>query len=171
MAGWHHDNANWKPKQCAYCTSKFIPKSGVHKFCSDVCKRKHLREIGHYSTKSQYAAINGDWKRYFSRLCAQTHRKGIINRDDCVQILEKQDYKCALSGVPLTCVLDRGVKNPTNASLDRIHPAKGYSPSNVQLVCAVLNCFRNNTPVDDYINWCRKVVEYADQKAQFSPRI
>jgi hypothetical protein len=56
-----------------------------------------------------------------------------------------------------------GTKSLTNASLDRIDPQKGYEPANVQLVCVVLNSFRNNVPVEDFVGWCRKVVDHAEK--------
>jgi hypothetical protein len=163
MAGWNHDNANWKPKQCGYCAGAFVPKSGVHKFCSEPCKRRYRREFGAYTTEAQYGLINGRWDKYFSRLCTQKHRKGTITRDDCITILNRQQGRCALSGEVLTCSLNLGFKNPTNASLDRINPQKGYEPTNVQLVCAVLNSFRSNTPVEEFVDWCRKVATHAEK--------
>lgn len=165
MAGWNHDNANWNAKTCAYCASSFNPKSGAHKFCTGRCKGKYRREFGHYRTEAQYELISGDWGKYFSRLCNQKHRKGVISRDDCIRMLKAQDYKCALSGEELTCRLEKGVVTPTNASLDRINPKGPYTPDNVQLVCAVLNSFRNDTPLADFVGWCKKVVEYDRQKA------
>lgn len=161
MAGWNHTNANWKPKACKLCGAKFVPHSGVHKFCSRRCKEQARR--GADNTTNQYARINGDWGKYFSRLCAQKHRKGVITRDQCLTLLQQQEGKCALSGVPLTCNLSVGTKNPTNASLDRINPAGGYTPANVQLVCAVLNSFRSNTPAEEFVDWCRKVAAHAEK--------
>lgn len=166
MSGWNHDNASWTPKECAYCRRQFTPNSGVHKFCSLPCKGKHRREFGHYRTEAQYELISGRWDKYFSRLCNQKHRKGVITRADCLRILERQQGRCALSGEVLTCHLKKGVITPTNASLDRINPQGPYTPDNVQLVCAVLNSFRNDTALDEFIDWCRKVADYGVQKPQ-----
>jgi len=161
MVGWHHDNTSWKPKQCGYCNGVFTPKSGSHKFCTTRCKEQSIRGVE--NTPRQYTRISGRWDKYFSRLCGQKHRKGVITREDCLGILARQDGRCALSGEPLTCILNVGTKTPTNASLDRIDPKKGYTPANVQLVCAVLNSFRNNIPVEDFVGWCRKVAEHAEK--------
>lgn len=161
MAGWNHDNASWKPKQCGYCEGVFTPKSGSHKFCSRRCKEK--ARCGTDNTTTQYARISGRWDKYFSRLCGQKHRKGVITRDDCIAILNRQGGRCALSGETLTCDLSVGNKNHTNASLDRIDPRKGYEHTNVQLVCAVLNSFRNSVSVEDFVGWCRKVTQYAEK--------
>jgi len=161
MAGWHHDSANWKPKDCFSCGTSFTPKSGVHKYCSTRCKEKAI--CGAENTPRQYIRISGRWDKYFTRLCNQKHRKGVISPEDCLAILGHQQGRCALSGQPLTCTLQKGTKTRTNASLDRIDPKLGYVPSNVQLVCVVLNVWRSDTPLAEYIDWCRKVVEHAEK--------
>jgi hypothetical protein len=79
-------------------------------------------------------------------------------------LLEKQEYKCALTGIPLTCRLKLGEKTKTNASLDRINPKGSYHPSNVQLVCVAVNSFRVDISIKDFQYWCRKVAEYALRK-------
>jgi hypothetical protein len=76
-------------------------------------------------------------------------------------LLATQGGKCALSGVELTCTLQRGVVSKTNVSIDRIDPKGAYTLDNVQLVCAVLNKFRIDTPLDEFIDWCRKVADHA----------
>lgn len=163
MAGWHHENAKWKPRKCAFCHTQFTPKSGAHKFCTARCKGSYRREVGHARTEAQYALISGRWDKYFLRLCGQKHRKGVITREDCLRILEQQQGRCALSGEILTCRLEKGSKTPTNASLDRKDPSGGYEPSNIHLVCAVLNSFRNNVPLDEFVTWCKKVADHAEK--------
>jgi hypothetical protein len=158
MAGWNHKNANWNAKTCAYCAGSFTPKSGPHKYCSTRCKEKAL--CGTENTSRQYTRISGRWDKYFTRLCNQKHRKGRITREDCLALLEKQNYKCALSGETLTCRLEVGVRTLTNASIDRIDAKGSYAMDNIQLVCTVLNSFRNETPLDEFVLWCKKVAEY-----------
>ena len=163
MTGWNHNNADWSLRNCEYCREQFSPNSGAHKFCSPKCKGRYRREFGTYQTEAQYELISGRWDKYFSRLCGQKHRKGIINREDCIRILEQQQGRCALSGELLTCKLEKGSRTRTNASLDRKDINGGYAPSNIQLVCSVLNSFRNNTPLDEFVGWCKKVADY-DEK-------
>lgn len=158
MAGWNHDNANWKDKSCAVCGALFKPKSGVHKFCSDQCKGKWQYISGKVSTSSQYAEISGNWQRYLSRLQYVAGRKREnLNRDVLLKILERQDYKCALSGIPLTCKLEVGKKFNTNASVDRIEAGGPYSEDNVQLVCHALNHWRADTPIEEFVMFCKAV--------------
>lgn len=80
------------------------------------------------------------------------------------QIRVQQGGKCALSGVELTCILQKGVVSKTNASIDRIDPKGEYVLGNIQLVCSVINKFRIDTPVDEFVDWCKKVSDYALRK-------
>lgn len=164
MAGWHHDNANWKPKACAACGTLFTPKSGIHKFCSVACKGRWKYITGTFTTERQYEQISGNWGRYLSRLMASNGRRRTnLTRDELMAQLVKQDYKCALSGVPLTCQLERGTHCQTNASVDRIVAGGPYTADNIQLVCRALNHWRADTPVHDFVEWCRRVVEHHDR--------
>lgn len=161
MAGWNHTNAKWKPKKCVVCETEFTPKSGVNKFCSPQCKGKWKYITGAGSTEAQYAEISGDWGRYLSRrLYCAGMRRDKLPRDALFRILERQGYRCALSGVPLTCILEKGVAHPTNASVDRIVAGGAYTEDNVQLVCVVLNMWRGNRSPEDFINWCKLVAAY-----------
>jgi hypothetical protein len=81
-----------------------------------------------------------------------------------IKLLAAQDGKCALSGVELTCILQKGVITKTNASIDRIDPKGVYTQDNVQLVCAILNKFRIDTPIDEFVDWCKKVANHAIYK-------
>lgn len=78
--------------------------------------------------------------------------------------LEKQKFKCALSGVQLTCKLEKGINFPTNASVDRVVAGGSYTPDNIQIVCRALNAWRNDTTVADFVEWCRLVVNFNDRK-------
>ena len=151
-------------KLCAVCGTEYVLKSGAHKYCSLPCKRKYAREEGAESTKRQYELINGRWDKYVGRLLMRGDRRAALTKQDLLDLLEKQNYCCALTGVEMTCVLEKGTINKTNVSIDRIDPKGPYIKENIQLVCAVVNKFRIDTPLDEFIDWCRKVTEHALQK-------
>ena len=163
MVGWNHANATWKPKTCAVCNKPFIPNSGVHKFCSAACKGKWPYITGKLTTESQYKEISGSWPRYFSRLLVNKKRAA-LSREDLIFLLHVQDARCALTGVPLTCQLEKGVKCPTNASVDRIAAGGPYTLDNVQLVCVAVNKWRGDTPIEEFVEWCRLVVSHAEKE-------
>lgn len=161
MVGWKQANAVWKSKSCAVCGTVFTPKSGRHKFCTESCKGKWKYITGSMTTEVQYKLISGNWSRYISRLLyCGGRRRDLLTREVLLARLEKQNYLCALSGVPLTCELSKGVTCNTNASVDRIIPGGSYTPDNIQLVCVVLNNWRYDTTIAEFIRWCKKVAEY-----------
>lgn len=160
MPGWHHDNAKWNPKKCAVCGAEFAPSSGAHKFCSGACRGKWKYITGATTTASQYEYISGNWGRYFSRLLARSFRRENLSRSLLLHLLEQQGGRCALSGVRLTCQLERGVRTWTNASIDRIDPTGGYTPDNVHLVCAAVNGFKHSMQAGEFVWWCRQVSEH-----------
>ena len=148
-------------RPCAGCGGVFIPKVNNQKYCGIKCRRAVYRTSGPESTDRQYALISGNWVKYFNRLCTRSFNRSGLTSAQMVDLLHKQGGKCALSGVELTCVLQKGVVSKTNASIDRIDPKGPYTVENVQLVCAVLNKFRIDTPLDEFVSWCRKVAKHA----------
>lgn len=142
-------------KKCPNCSVNFL---GIQKqkFCTPECKGAWKYSSKNITTDIQYARISGDWYRYFQRLLCRSERKQLTVAD-CLVLLEKQKYKCALSGVPLTCQLVRGQRIKTNASIDRLHAGGEYVIDNVQLVCAALNSWRSDTELSEFIWWCQQV--------------
>lgn len=161
MPGWNHDNANWKQKECPVCNTTFTPSGANHKFCCRKCRDKWKYISGACSTENQYKDISGNWVRYVSRLMYYGGRKrDKLNRDIVLRKLGEQDYKCALTGVPLTCLLEKGKTFHTNASIDRIEAGGPYTEDNIQIVCRAVNYWRADLTVDQFVDWCRLVVEH-----------
>ena len=109
-------------RPCAGCGGVFIPKVNNQKYCGITCRRAVYRTNGPESTDRQYALISGNWVTYFNRLCTRSFNRSGLTSAQMVDLLHKQGGKCALSGVELTCVLQKGVVSKTNASIDRISP-------------------------------------------------
>jgi hypothetical protein len=114
--------------------------------------------------KRQYERISGDWTRYFNRLNRRTTKRPTLTTTHLKAQLEKQNGLCALSGVPLTCLLEQGKKFKTNASIDRIRAGEEYTPDNIQLVCSALNSWRADTDLAEFIWFCRQVTKHQDGK-------
>jgi len=87
-----------------------------------------------------------------------------LTKELILKKLEEQNYKCALSGVQLTCKLERGVKCPTNASVDRVEAGGPYTEDNIQVVCRALNSWRADLSVEEFVDWCRLVVQHSDKR-------
>jgi hypothetical protein len=82
-------------------------------------------------------------------------------------ILIKQNYRCALTGKELTCILEVGQKCSTNASIDRIDAGGSYQEENIQLVCAAVNSFRNKISLPEFIAWCKAVTEHNSKEENY----
>ena len=151
-------------KSCPNCSDSFL---GILKqrFCCESCKGEYKYKSKTTTTESQYKHISGNWERYFNRLLNRKYRAD-LSIEDCLSLLEKQNYKCALSGVELTCILEVGVKYKTNASIDRIEAGGPYIKENIQLVCSVLNSWRADTNLSEYIWWCKKVTECQEKEGR-----
>ena len=151
-------------KNCVICGTEFVARSGPHKFCSQTCKDKHNQTKGSMTCKRQYERISGDWTRYFNRLNRRTGKRPVLTTQHMLDQLEKQKGLCALSGVPLTCLLEQGKKFKTNASIDRIIAGGEYTPDNIQLVCAALNSWRMDTELNEFIWFCQQVTKHQEGK-------
>jgi len=104
---------------------------------------------------------NGCWRRYFVRIVNYHKRRQTISAKQVQEIYDRQEGKCAFTGLPMTC--HRGRPNlmaPLNASMDRIIPGGLYTVENVQLVCVALNVFRGVLSIPDFIRWCHRVAAY-----------
>jgi len=162
-----HELKVFPDKSCVICGTTFTPKSGAHKYCSVKCKEKHNQNKGSMQVRRQYERISGNWEKYFKRLLAQKYRDG-LKLEEVLVVLKAQDYKCSLSGEPLTCTLKQGVKYKTNASFDRIDAGGPYSIDNLQLVCSVVNSWRADTDLAEFIVFCKKVAAWQERKEQGS---
>lgn len=81
---------------------------------------------------------------------------------DAWAIFEEQKEKCALSGLPLEFVRwYKKDRTKQTASLDRKDSSKGYTKDNVQWVHKDINIMKNVYSTDDFINYCKLVVEHA----------
>jgi len=153
-----------KIKLCCICNKSFIAQSGPHRFCSVGCKEKNNQINGSMSCARQYQRISGDWSRYFNRLNRRTGKRPTLTTEHMLIQLGKQNGLCAISGIPLTCLLEQGKKFKTNASIDRIIAGAEYTPDNIQLVCSALNSWRSDTELNEFIWFCKQVAKYQEDK-------
>lgn len=81
-----------------------------------------------------------------------------LTKEILYNILDKQNFKCALSGLPIT--LHRNYKEQRisqTASLDRIDSNKGYSEDNIQWVHKKINYMKNVLDELEFIELCKLV--------------
>jgi hypothetical protein len=70
-------------------------------------------------------------------------------------LLQKQNFKCALSGLEIEC----GYKNSHSASLDRIDNTKGYTEDNVQWLHKDVNFLKNRMKQEKFIFYCKEIAK------------
>lgn len=147
-------------RKCRCCGEEIMMAKNQH-FCSETCKGKWKYINRNVTTESQYLRISGNWKRYVSRLLYYGGRKrDQLTQDILLKKLKEQDFKCKLTGEPLTCDLKKGTISMTNASIDRIIAGGPYTEDNIQIVCRAVNYWRNNLTVKEFVDWCQKVVDH-----------
>jgi secreted Zn-dependent insulinase-like peptidase len=88
---------------------------------------------------------------------AKNRAEVTITVDYLMDIFEKQQGKCALSGVEMTW--HKGKILPTSISIDRIDNSKGYVEGNVRLVCVVVNAFKSTQTDDELYEFAKCLVE------------
>lgn len=151
-------------KLCIQCGGSFVATGPAGMYCSKTCGQRYRYVNNMRTTEYQYSRVSGNWKMYYTRRRGEKQRAMSITTDELLALHKKQKGLCALTGVPMTCTLIRGQTCFTNASLDRIEPGGSYSVGNIRLVCVGINRFRGHLPVDAYIEWCRKVVNFHDKE-------
>ena len=145
--------------RCKCGNEKFVPSNTLRTGRSTCCRNcgtdKHYKGIGNLSST------------FFSRILEGARVRNIevsITMEDVLDLLEKQDYKCALSGIPLimskTFSKDRTKQvSSTTASLDRIDSSKGYVLENVQWVHKDINNIKQDYTVEELIQYCKLIYE------------
>ena len=74
----------------------------------------------------------------------------------------KQNYKCKLTGLPLSINYQRKTGPIHTASLDRIDSAKGYTVDNIQWVHKDINMMKRVYDQDYFINMCNMVTSHCN---------
>lgn len=140
--------------------------------------RKHscgcnLYGEGHYMWSGHKEITGFYWRRILER--AKSRQLDItVSIQDAWEQFERQNRKCALTGVPLyftkhlTRVFGKGTQLPT-ASFDRIDSNKGYIKGNIQWVHKDINVMKMDMTENDLIYWARKISEYSKDKKVDEP--
>ena len=84
-----------------------------------------------------------------------------IEPEDLIALWDKQDGKCAISGVYLTLHLDGSGRKDYNASIDRVSGEKGYMVYNVQLVCYRINIMKHALSEDMFYWWVKTINDFS----------
>ena len=122
--------------------------------------------------KKARARISESYESYLRNIYAQsksTWRMGrrsvdmefTITKEDVVGLWDKQEGRCAISGVFLTHHKDGSGTKEYNASIDRISGEKGYIYQNVQLVAYRINIMKHTLPEDMLYWWVKTIHDFS----------
>ena len=80
-----------------------------------------------------------------------------LTLDDLLDIYDKQGGICALSGVLMTRHRDGSGERPTNCSIDRINPTRGYTKRNIQRVYRQVNKMKHGLMDPEFWWWVENI--------------
>lgn len=107
--------------------------------------------------------MKGEWtvERYLQTLLHMGTKKRArsehITLKDLISIWDRQNGICAVSGVAMTHMRNAG-RIHTNASVDRIDNAIGYTLGNIRLVCVRVNIMRGAMTDEELRSWCVSIL-------------
>lgn len=142
---------------CPFCSSVFT--TTPHRVATN-----HTKSCGCVSLGSRTGGkyISGNFINHIKRGAKSRHLEYKLSNEFLDTLLEKQEFKCALTKEPLKY----GYVNVIDytASLDRINSSIGYIESNVQWLHKDVNLAKQKLSQEDFIELCRKVTENAEEK-------
>ena len=86
-----------------------------------------------------------------------------LTLEELVDIYNKQEGICALSGVLMTRHRDGSGERPTNCSIDRINPTRGYTRRNIQLVCWQVNKMKHGLMEPEFWWWIQNICRHSEE--------
>jgi hypothetical protein len=123
------------------------------------CKKRRNRSAS--KTWSGFGQISGRTWYKIKRHAISRKLEFDISIEDAWRQFEKQNGRCALSGLPIhlnNFKLD-GKYTWHTASLDRIDSTKGYRPNNIQWIHKNINIMKNSLPEDMFVGYCRLITD------------
>jgi len=122
------------------------------------------------TNKSRLGKRPSNWKGvgdmpgyHWTVILASAKSRGLevsVTQQECVDLFQKQDGTCALTGRHIWFVPIGGARGSGTASLDRIDSSKGYSLDNIQWVHKDLQKMKWDFPQDTFVDWCHAVSDY-----------
>lgn len=124
---------------------------------STSCGCKRIESITH-----SFKNITGTWYHSVAKSAKVRGFEFNLSKEFLQDLLEKQSFKCKLSGLPIKIYNGRNCQKyyyETTASLDRIDNIKGYDEDNVQFLHKHINYMKWTHNEDYFITLCKKVSE------------
>lgn len=155
------NKANTYICKCNCGTIKRMERGEINQYeksnrgCTKCGKRRNLKDI----FVQMYLWVK--------RSASTRNKKFTISKQYCINILNKQESKCAYTGIKLEFARGTSPKSrigKTTASIDRINNSKGYIPGNIQWVHKDINFMKQSFDHNYFIELCRLVAENHPRK-------
>ena len=141
--------------RCGCGTEKLIRKSGVIEGRSKACKPCSTRLK---AVNPGYKQLGGAQIWHIKKGAEKRNLEYKLTPEYMWTLLEQQDFKCALTGIPL--IIHKIKSSEITASLDRIDNTKGYTPENVRWVHKRINVMRMNMTDQELLHWCTLLINH-----------
>jgi hypothetical protein len=128
-----------------------------HKYCTKCAleQKKDYYYLNKYEISSnKYLS----YEKYFKGLISKRGRSNFITVEDLINLLKKQNYKCAITKQDF--VMEKG--NPKLPSIDRIVPGNQngeYNIDNIQIIWHGLNAFKSVWSMDFIYECCEHIIK------------
>lgn len=99
---------------------------------------------------------------WFNKLRTNAETRGLefdLTIDDLAELFIAQDGKCALTGWAIRLPMRTNDTHRSVMSVDRIDSSKGYTGSNIQLVCKDVNMMKQKYDQDYFVDVCKAVAD------------
>lgn len=137
-------------QECLIRKSRHVTKScGCHKLA---LSKRTIPAVGE---------ITARMIREFRRAAKDKGVAFNLTKENLNDLILKQDYKCALSGKPISlqkCIFVQK-RMMRSASLDRIDSFKGYTIDNVQWVHIRPQIMKQDMETKELLNWCQEILD------------
>ena len=127
--------------RCKACKSKAAKERRMQRYKTDHLRRLLVERVAAAKDRAKKKGIYCD-----------------ITLEEIQQLWEDQKGKCAISGLPMTYEMGKG-RVHSNVSIDKKDPDKGYTISNIQLVCMAVNQMKSDMTTDTLIDYCRAILD------------
>ena len=126
-----------------------------------VCKQKQIEERVSRSYESYLRHLYSQSKSSVKCGKRADHVEWHLEPEDLIALWEKQEGKCAVSGVFLTHHKDGSGRKDYNASIDRISCERGYTTQNIQLVAYRINIMKHTLSEDMFYWWIKTINDFS----------
>lgn len=142
-------------KKCRICGSEL---GKTHRLVCNQCK--HIKDKARWG--ESYEAYIATRIRIAKTRAKKNGSAFDIDKAFILSLLINQDYKCAVTGLPLTRTSDHV---DYDLSIDRLDSERGYEKDNVVLVCNRANVMKNNMSLPMFVWWCKAVAYYDEDRS------